>query len=203
MKSNFKTFSLAALLILASVSAEAVVAPHSKTIVVESPENLPILAQSDAEAMYLHDTNDGRTLLYVETKNGQELTALDVTDPSRIQRIAQTELPATSAYDFVRNVGDTSVVIRYRNGSGAALISFRHTKRPQLTTSIALSGAETFQRWVLLRSWLALVSLPRSRVAPQATKWSIRPTPCPPLFLPISRRCSRWSPSLTQVRSSS
>jgi hypothetical protein len=110
---------------------------------VESPENLPVLAQADAEAMYLHDTNDGRTFLYIEAQNGHQLTALDVTDPARIQRTAQTAIPATSSFDFVRSVGDDGALIRYRNGSRVALLSFKHYKHPVLVNSPALEDAET------------------------------------------------------------
>jgi hypothetical protein len=62
MNAIFKSFSFATLLTFATVCAEAAVIPHSKTIVVESPENLPVLAQRNADAIYLHDTSDGRTL---------------------------------------------------------------------------------------------------------------------------------------------
>jgi hypothetical protein len=55
-----------------------------RRFVVESPDNLPALAQAGAEAMYLDDTTDGRTFLYVEAQKGQQLTVLDVTDPARI-----------------------------------------------------------------------------------------------------------------------
>jgi hypothetical protein len=143
MTTNFNSFALAALLVLASLTANAVVVPHSKTIVVESPETHPILAEANPEAMYLHDTNDGRTLLYIEAENGRKLISLDVTDPSRIQRFTQSELPATSAYDFVRDLGDSNVLIRYRNGSGVALISLKHLKRPELSSSPALVNADT------------------------------------------------------------
>ncbi len=146
MKTNFKSFTLAALVAMASLTANAVVVPHSKTIVVESPETHPVLAEANPEAMYLHDTNDGRTLLYIEAGNGQKLTSLDVTDPSRIQRLAQSALPAVSAYDFVRDLGDSSVLIRYRDGSGVALISFRHLKRPELSSSPALVNADTSEQ---------------------------------------------------------
>ncbi len=145
MTTNFKSVTLAAL-VLASLTANAVVVPYSKTIVVESPETHPILAEANPEAMYLHDTNDGRTLLYIEAENGRKLISLDVTDPSRIQRFTQSELPATSAYDFVRDLGDSSVLIRYRNGSGVALISFKHLKRPELSSSPALVNADTSEQ---------------------------------------------------------
>src|ERR1700750_3273544 len=101
MNAIFKSFSLATLLTLATVCAEAAVIPHSKTIVVESPENLPVLAQWNADAMYLHDTSDGRTLLYIEAQNGRDLTTLDVTNPARIRRLAEVQLPAAATYDFV------------------------------------------------------------------------------------------------------
>ena len=144
MTTNFKSVTLAAL-VLASLTANAVVVPHSKAIA-ESPETHPILAEANPEAMYLHDTNDGRTMLYIEAENGRKLISLDVTDPSRIQRFTQSELPATSAYDFVRDLSDSSVLIRYRNGSGVALISFKHLKRPDLSSSPALVNADTSEQ---------------------------------------------------------
>jgi hypothetical protein len=126
MNTNLKAFLTTAILAITGATAGAAVNPRSKTVVVESPANLPALAQVNAEAMYLHDTNDGRTILYIEAQNGQQLTALDVTNPARIQRAAQTATPATSAFDFVRSVGDEGALIRYRNGSGVALITVKY-----------------------------------------------------------------------------
>ena len=141
MNTTFKAFLATAILVITGATAEAAVRPHSKTIAIESPENLPALAQADAEAMYLHDTNDGRTFLYIEAQNGQQLIALDVTDPARIRRTAQTAIPATSAFDFVRSVGDDGALIQYRNGSGVALINFKNYKHPVLVNSSALGNA--------------------------------------------------------------
>jgi hypothetical protein len=93
--------------------------------------------------MYLDDTSDGRTFLYIEAHNGEQLTALDVTDPARIQRVVRTTLPANSAFDFVKSVGDEAALIRYRNGSGVALLSFKHYKHPALVNSSALENADT------------------------------------------------------------
>lgn len=143
MKTNFKAFLTTSILTITVATAGAAVRPHSKTIVIESPDNLPLLAQANADAMYLHDTNDGKTLLYIEAQNGRQITALDVTDPARIQPTAQIEIPATSAFDFVREVGDEGVLIRYRNGSGVALLSFKHSKQPALVTSSAFDSADS------------------------------------------------------------
>jgi hypothetical protein len=93
--------------------------------------------------MYLHDTTDGRTFLYVEAQEGQQLTVLDVTDPARIQRIAQTTVPANSAFDFVKPVEDEDALIQYRNGSGVALLNFTHYKHPALVNSSASENADT------------------------------------------------------------
>ena len=143
MSTNFRILITKAILALTSATAGAAVLPHSKTIAVESPENLPILAQTNAEAMYLHDTNDGKAILYIEAQNGQQLTALDVTNPARIQRTAQTAIPAASVFDFVRSIGDEGVLIRYRNGAGVALLSLKYSKHPVLLNSSALENAET------------------------------------------------------------
>ncbi len=143
MNTNIKVLLATTILAITCATGEAAVRPHSKTIVVESPESLPMLAQANAEAMYLHNTNDGGTVLYIEAQNGQQLTALDVTDPSRIQRVTQTAIPANSAFDFVRSVGDDGAVIRYRDGSGVALLSFKHYKYPVLVNSSALENADT------------------------------------------------------------
>jgi hypothetical protein len=129
---NLKTLLTATLLAATTVAASAATRARSKTIVIDSPANLPFLAESAADAMYLQDTNDGRTLLYIEAQNGRMLSSLDVTDPAKIQRFAQTELPSHSAFDFVGPVGSESVLIRYRDGSGTALLNFKHYKHPVL-----------------------------------------------------------------------
>jgi hypothetical protein len=143
MNTNFKALITTAILSILGTTAHAAARPHSKTIVVESPDNLPVLAQPDADAMYLHDTPDGRTFLYVEAQNGRQLTVLDVTDPAGIERSAQATIPANSAFDFVKPVGDEDALIQYRNGSGVALLNFKHYKRPALVSSPAFENADT------------------------------------------------------------
>jgi hypothetical protein len=132
---NTKRFLATTILAATTLTANAATRPHSKTIVVESPANLPLLAQNNADAMYLYDTGDGRTLLYIEVQDGQALNALDVTDPAKIKRISQTEIPAASAFDFVQPVGGQAVLIRYRDGSGIALLNLKHYKQPALVES--------------------------------------------------------------------
>jgi hypothetical protein len=120
--------------------------PHSRTIVVQSPSDTPVLAQANSEAMYLDKRGDGRAVLYVESAEGSKLTALDVSDPAKIQRLAETELGARSQFDFVESVGNDSALVRYRDGSGEALLNFKHWKHPVLSDAAALTGTEVAEK---------------------------------------------------------
>ena len=105
--------------------------------------------------MYLHDTGQGTTLLYVEAENGSKLVVLDVTDPAKIRRVSEVPLGASSAFDFVRSIkGD--VLIRYRNGSGDALLCFQRYKQPRLVDASAFGSSEVLE--TVGRSGLLLTS---------------------------------------------
>lgn len=120
--------------------------PRSRTIVVQSPSDTPVLAQANSEAMYLHKSGDQRTVLYVESAQGTKLIALDVTDPAKIKRLAETELVAPARFDFVEPVGNDSVLVRYRDGSGEALLSLKHCKHSVLGDASALKGTENAEK---------------------------------------------------------
>ena len=65
--------------------------------------------------MYLHDTGQGTTVLYVEANGGTKITVLDVTDPAKIRRVSEVPLAATSAFDFVRSLrGDAPYSLSQR-----------------------------------------------------------------------------------------
>ena len=130
-----------------TISANAVTdMSRSKTIVVQSPSTLAILGAKNSEAMYLQKTGDGRAVLYVESAEGAEFTTLDVTDPARIRRVAETKLDASSAFDFVEPIGNDGVLIRYRDGSGEALINVKHSNHPVLEPASALAGTEAAEK---------------------------------------------------------
>jgi hypothetical protein len=143
MKRVINTLLMAAALATTAVSAEAATIPHTKTIVVESPSQLPVLAENAGEAMYLYDTGDGRTLLYIEGQGGHELLALDATDPARIKAVTKTQLATKTAFDFVQDVGDSGELIRYRDGSGVALLSFKNWKHPVLAKGPTLDRVDS------------------------------------------------------------
>jgi hypothetical protein len=132
----------------ATINANAVThkPPHSGTIVVQGPSDAPVLAQANSEAMCLHKSEDGRTVLYVESAEGTNLTALDVSDPGKIRRLAETELVVPSRFDFVESVGNDNALVRYRDGSGEALLSFKHCKHPVLGDASALTGTAAAEK---------------------------------------------------------
>src|SRR5258707_483108 len=121
--------------VAASVRAEPVV--RSKAIVVESPSDLPELAQGRGEAMYLHRTADGKAILYIEREQGRTLAFLDVSDPASIKAIGQVSLDAPAPYDFVQDLAESAVLIHYRNHSGFAVIGFKNYRQPVLKSEPA------------------------------------------------------------------
>ena len=74
-----------ALLACAAVAAPAAYARSVSNTVLVPPANLPAAARQPGEAMFLHDTVDGRTLLYIQHEPGSGMTVLDVTDPAHIK----------------------------------------------------------------------------------------------------------------------
>ena len=132
---NISAKFIIALNILTIAYAHAATTPSSRTTVIESPDNVSVLRQPNAEAMYLYDTNNGRTILYVEKEGGRGLAALDVTDPEKMREIAEIELPAKSPFEFVREIDQENTLIEYKDGSGSAIINFKHYQRPLLVDS--------------------------------------------------------------------
>jgi len=124
-----------------ALNAHAVVRSHAGTVIVDRPADLPEAAQNPSVAMYLHENSAGETALYLEQKQGETLAVLDVTDPADIRTIAQVALNAPAPFDFVRNLGDNSALIRYRNGSGYAVLNFRRSTHPVLTAAPQVTGA--------------------------------------------------------------
>lgn len=123
---------LVAAIFAATVVVQAQAKTQSKSVVVEAPSDLPEVAQRQSEAMYLYDTGDGQTLLYLEQDAGRTLAILDVTDPSHIRAVGQASVPARAPYDFVCDATDSAALVEYRDGSGFAIVSFKKYKRPAL-----------------------------------------------------------------------
>jgi len=151
MKNGMKKWMVVAIFpMIVSVQANASV--RSKTIVVDLPPDLPEMAQGHSEAMYLHHTHAAQAILYLEKDQGRKMAILDVTDPAHIQAVGQVSVAAPATYDFVQYLGNSTVLIHYRNHSGFATINFKNYKEPVLTAEpgylhpakVQLDGTDAF-----------------------------------------------------------
>jgi hypothetical protein len=115
-------------------------------IIVVRPADLPELARVTGQAMMLHDTLDGRTLLYVEQNHGVRLAIFDVTDPAHVKAEGSTLVDAPGSFDLVSSLGADAVLVRFRNGQGAAVLNLHNAKTPTLNTIQGLysQGATEF-----------------------------------------------------------
>jgi hypothetical protein len=87
------------------LAAPAVYAKASGNLILVPPTDLPELARQSGDAMLLHDTSDGRTLLYIEQDQGARLATFDVTDPVHIKGEGSVQLDASGPFDFVAPLG--------------------------------------------------------------------------------------------------
>jgi hypothetical protein len=124
----------AALMIVAGgiMAAPAVHADPFTNAVLVPPSDLPVLAQQSGEAMLLHETVDGRTLLYVEQQQGARLAVFDVTNPAHIKGENSVQLDASGPFDFVSPLGDQAELVRFRQSDEDAVLSFPRVKVPSL-----------------------------------------------------------------------
>lgn len=100
-------------------------ASPSSQIVLVPPTHLPTLARQGGEAMFLHDTGDGRVLLYVEQRGGAQLAVFDVTDPANVKGEGSVQLDAPGPFDFVADLGKRGELVRFRGGQGDAVLDLR------------------------------------------------------------------------------
>jgi hypothetical protein len=121
------------------MAAAAARANSSDNIVVVPPPELPALARQTGEAMFLHDTIDGRTLLYIEQNQGARLAAFDVTDPVHIKGKGSVRLDASGPFDFVSPLGDHAERVRYRQSHDEAVLDLPMIKDPHLKTVLGLT----------------------------------------------------------------
>jgi hypothetical protein len=112
------------------MAATAIHASPSNSTILVPPADLPELARQGGEAMLLHQTIDGKTLLYIEQNQGTRLAALDVTDPPHVKGEGSVHLDASGPFDFMFPLDDRSEFVRYRQGQGDAVLDLR--KVPKL-----------------------------------------------------------------------
>lgn len=124
------------------VAATVVHANPSSNIVLVPPSDLPELARQSGDAMLLHETPDGRALLYIEQKQGARLATFDVTDPVHIKGEGSVQLDAPGPFDFVLPLGKKAELIRFRQGHEDAILDLHKEKVPnfKIVQGLTLQG---------------------------------------------------------------
>jgi hypothetical protein len=119
--------------------------PSNRTVLVP-PADLPTLAQQSGEAMLLHGTWDGRTLLYVEQRQGAQLAIFDVTDPAHVKGEGSAQINAVGPFDFVAALGERAELVRFRQGQGDAVLDLHKVptlkKAPGLQTQTSTPAVD-------------------------------------------------------------
>jgi hypothetical protein len=114
------------------ISAPFANAGFANNIVLVPPADLPELARQTGEAMFLHDSNDGRALLYIERNQGTRLAILDVTEPNHVKSEGSVQLDAPDTFDFVSNLGNRAILVQFRHGHGNAVLDLHNARLPAL-----------------------------------------------------------------------
>lgn len=93
---------------------------------------LPEVAQQGSQDLLLTESGAGTPYLYLEQKDGARLAIFDVSEPAHIRLIASVNTGVAKTYDFVQPVGDALELIRFRDGSGSALLNLKKAKSPRI-----------------------------------------------------------------------
>lgn len=135
---------LAALVVVAGAATlGAEIRSKSKEIIVIEPNDLPEQAQQGGNSFFLFSDNHGNTYLYVEQQQGARLTTFDVTDPSKIKWVSSIKLESPATFDFVRPLGGSAELIRYRDNKGVAILELQSAQKPviKLVSGLTESGS--------------------------------------------------------------
>src|ERR1700726_318541 len=125
--------------LLLTLPLQAEIKTRSGNQIVVEPADLPEMAKTPGQSLFLYKAADGGTYLYVEQQNGARLAVFDVTDPAKIKTAASVPLQTPGAFDFVRYLNDRTELIRFRDSQQLAELDLRKPKNPTLTIAKALS----------------------------------------------------------------
>ena len=134
---RFSRILLVAALASAAI-ASAEVASQSRNIIVMQPQDLPQLVRAAGQSMVLHPLGNGFTYLYIEQQQLGRVAILDVTDMARIIAVGSVKLETPVVFDFAERLGDQAILVRFRDGSGSAVMDLRKPKNPVFTPASPL-----------------------------------------------------------------
>ena len=106
-------------------------------------DKLPPQARVEGDAMTLHLVDLQTLYLYIERDHGQNLAVFDVRNPAKIKFKRMVPINAPASFDFCGLVAPYSMLIRYRDGSGEAILDLMDARKPQIRP-LSDTPAETF-----------------------------------------------------------
>jgi hypothetical protein len=126
----WRRFLRRAIAIVASglVASPAAYANRRNDVILVPSADLPVMARQNGEAMFLHESRDGRALLYIEQNEGAALAILDVTDPVHIRAGGVVQLGQTEPFDFVSSLGKEEELIRFRQSHEDAILNLHKVR---------------------------------------------------------------------------
>lgn len=153
-------------------TANAEIASHSKNLIIEQPTNLPELAQRPGISFHLYtESGDGNAYLYVEQHNGQRLVVFDVTDPGHVKMVHTVNLSAPAPFEFAETLGTSSILVRFYNNQGVAVLDLHKAKTPVLKTISGLQYSGHAER--LGESTFMVTNTPRMDLANGSRNYQI------------------------------
>jgi hypothetical protein len=138
---NATAMIVAAALVCAAPLANASTRNPKADISVVPPRALPEMAQQASQDLLLHYSNSGTPYLYLEQEHGARLVIFDVSDPAHIRLAASVATGLEKPYDFVQPVSSTMELIRFRDGSGTAILDLRKPKAPRFGNAGQMASA--------------------------------------------------------------
>lgn len=129
-----KIAALVSMMVLAiGLPLASAATPNSQSnIRIVPPSALPDSAQQPSQDLFVHAAGNGTSYLYLEQGRGARLAILDVTVPARIRLAATVDTGIEKPFDFVQPVGSDFELIRFRDGSGSALLNLQKPESPRV-----------------------------------------------------------------------
>jgi hypothetical protein len=100
---------------------------------VEQPADLPEIAQTPGQGLFLCQADDDEAYLYVEEQNGARLAVFDVTDPAKIKTATSVPVRTAGAFDFVRYLNDRTELVRFRKSMQFAVLDLHRLNQAQVS----------------------------------------------------------------------
>jgi hypothetical protein len=136
---RFGTMAVAAITgFLLALPVHAEIKSHLSNLIIEQPADLPEMARTPGESLFLYQAGD-ETYLYVEQQEGTRLAVFNVTDPAKIKAASSVELKTSRPFDFVRTLSDKAELVRFRDNLQVAVLDLHNAKSPTLKIVNALN----------------------------------------------------------------